>query len=211
MTDTRPTRRTQEARSAATRGKILDATLECLVEHGYSGTSTPEVCRRAGVSRGALLHHFPTKAELVTRAVSHLAERRGEELRARRERTPAGAGRDSLDAILETLWAAFFTGPFFFAALELWTAARCDRELHAALLPIEEAVGRAIRKSQATAMQPLVGEDPALSQKLDDVVALTIHLLRGMALQKLLKDDDKNRRRLFEVWKRMVEATLRSA
>ena len=63
------------------RQRLLEATVECLVEHGWSGTSTTLVSQRAGVSRGAQLHHFPTKNDLVVAAVEHLSEVRGEELR----------------------------------------------------------------------------------------------------------------------------------
>ena len=63
------------------RQRLLDATVDCLVEHGWSGTSTTLVSQRAGVSRGAQLHHFPTKNDLVLAAVAHLSEMRGQELR----------------------------------------------------------------------------------------------------------------------------------
>ena len=63
------------------RPRLLEATVDCLVEHGWSGTTTTLVSRRAGVSRGAQLHHFPTKNDLVVAAVEHLSELRGEELR----------------------------------------------------------------------------------------------------------------------------------
>src|SRR5882672_9007518 len=81
-------RRTQEERSATTRALLLDATLECLTELGYARTTTTEIAERGGVSRGAQLHHFPTKAELVTEAVEHLFERRNEESREPFARLP---------------------------------------------------------------------------------------------------------------------------
>ena len=111
-------RRTQAERRAETRGRLLDATLECLAELGYTGTTTTEVVRRAGLSRGAQVHHFPTKAELVVAAVEHLFHRRHEEFRqafAERERT--------LDAALDLLWE-MFQGPTFDAWLELVVAGR---------------------------------------------------------------------------------------
>src|ERR1700712_4049427 len=121
------TRMTQEERTRVMRQRLLDATFECLVEHGFSGTSTTLVSRRAGVSRGAQLHHFPTKNALVLAAVEHLSEVRGLELREAATRLPDGPGRTR--AVLEML-AAQFTGPVFAAALELWVAARTDTALH---------------------------------------------------------------------------------
>src|SRR4051794_21328718 len=77
----------QEERSRAMRARLMDATIECLVERGFGGTSTTLISERAGVSRGAQLHHFPTKNALVVAAVGHPTEGRGAELAA-----PAAAG-----------------------------------------------------------------------------------------------------------------------
>jgi len=65
------------------RARLMDATIECLVERGFGGTSTTLVSELAGVSRGAQLHHFPTKNDLVVAAVEHLTEVRGAELAVR--------------------------------------------------------------------------------------------------------------------------------
>ncbi|GAA2714766.1 hypothetical protein GCM10010429_35150 [Micromonospora olivasterospora] len=83
--------------------------------------------RRGGpgrVSRGAQLHHYPTRAALVTAAVTHLTERRAAELRTEAEALPAGPQR--LDRVIDLLGAAF-TGPLFVAALELWVAVELAR------------------------------------------------------------------------------------
>src|SRR3954449_2997046 len=83
----------QEERTRLMRARLLEATVECLVERGFAGTSTTLVSERAGVSRGAQLHHFPTKNDLVVAAVEHLAERRGAELEAAAAQLPAGGRR----------------------------------------------------------------------------------------------------------------------
>ena len=75
------------------RARLMDATIECLVEHGFGGTSTTLISERAGVSRGAQLHHFPTKNDLVVAAVEHLTEVRGAELAAAAAAVPHGAHR----------------------------------------------------------------------------------------------------------------------
>ena len=80
---TAATRVPQADRTRAMRARLLEATVELLVERGFAGTSTTLVSDRAGVSRGAQLHHFPTKNDLVVAAVEHLTERRGAELAAR--------------------------------------------------------------------------------------------------------------------------------
>ena len=100
-------RRTNEERSAETRARLLEATTECLVELGYSNTTTTAIAERAGVSRGAQLHHYPTKAELVTAAVEHLCERLDAEFRAAIVRVPEGGQPEVLDIVHHDTLAAF--------------------------------------------------------------------------------------------------------
>src|SRR4029079_12080139 len=112
------TRVPQEERTRAMRARLLEATVELLVEKGYAGTSTTLVSERAGVSRGAQLHHFPTKQDLVVAAVRHVTEVRGAELAAAAESLP---GSRRTRAVLQVL-GDHFTSPVFTAALELWVA-----------------------------------------------------------------------------------------
>src|SRR5512139_2951702 len=98
----------QEERTRAMRQRLLEATVELLVERGWSGTSTTLVSKRAGVSRGAQLHHFPTKNDLVLAAVEHLSEVRGRELAEAAVDLPTGRRRTR--AVLEML-ADHFTSP----------------------------------------------------------------------------------------------------
>ena len=193
-------RRTQEERSAETRARLLDATLESLIEFGYARTSTTAVCARAGLSRGAQLHHFPTKADLVIAAVAHLARRRADELR--REAVPAGSDAQRLAHALDAIWASF-SGPLFSAALELWVASRSDAELRASLVRFERQVGRAMSALFAELAGPA-----APPREVRQLLELTFHVMRGMALQRILRGDDTERRRLFELWKRLVSDSL---
>jgi len=126
-------RRLQE-RSVATRRKLLDAALECLVDRGYSGTTTIETARRAGVSRGAQLHHFPTKAALLTAAVEHLLTRRIAEFRT--AFADADAGASDVGTAIDVLWS-MFEGPTFVAWTELWVGARTDPELVASVVEMD--------------------------------------------------------------------------
>src|SRR5262249_54965869 len=128
-------RRTQEERSAAMRARLLDATIACLDELGYARTTTPEIARRAGVSPGAQLHHFPTKQELVTSAVQHLFERRHAEFLAAFAAVPEGADRRA--AGIDLLWA-MFEGATFHAWLELAVAGRTDPELRRRMTELGE-------------------------------------------------------------------------
>ena len=201
-------RRTQEERSAATRAALLDATIECLIEVGYVGITTTQVAARAGVSRGAQVHHFPTKADLVTQAVQHLAARRGEELRAEagRRLPAAGTGPERVEVAIELLWSAY-SGPLFLATIELWVAARTDPGLWTHLQPVERRLGRAIR----ALCKELLGLDEA-SPAVDDAIDLTLELMRGMALGGARPRSDEDRpRRLLEAWKGHLATALEAA
>src|SRR5690348_12172766 len=94
--------RTNAQRRDETRRALLDAAVESLVQHGFAGTTTLEVQKKAGVSRGALLHHFPSKAELLVATIAHLAEMRGRDLKQRSTGLPSGPAR--IEAVLDLIW-----------------------------------------------------------------------------------------------------------
>lgn len=77
VAETKPPRRTQAERSAAMRARILKAAVTCLYKHGYGATTTVSVAALAKVSRGAMLHHFPSKADLMLATLAHVLELNG--------------------------------------------------------------------------------------------------------------------------------------
>ncbi|HZN73505.1 MAG TPA: TetR/AcrR family transcriptional regulator [Micromonosporaceae bacterium] len=192
----------QQERSRVTQARLLEATVECLVAYGWSGTTTTVIAERAGVSRGAQLHHYPTKATLVMAAVEHLAERRAAEIRAEAAGLPDGARR--LDRVVDML-ATAFTGPLFVAALEVWVAARTDAELRAALIPVEARVGREMHRLTVE----LLGADER-RPGVREAVQATLDLLRGLGVANLLSDDSRRRRALLTTWKRQLATVLDS-
>src|SRR4051812_49076460 len=137
--------RSNSERTADSRLLILDAAVACLVEEGYAGASTLAGQARAGVSRGRLLHHFPSRAELLVAATEHLATTRLAETQRRAAELMAGLppGPERVDRAIELMWATFQEPPFW-AAVELWTAARTDPALRAALRGEERRLRAAI-------------------------------------------------------------------
>jgi len=191
----------QEERTRVMRQRLLEATVDCLVERGWSGTSTTLVSKRAGVSRGAQLHHFPTKNDLVLAAVEHLSEVRGQELQDAATQLPRGQRRTR--AVLEML-AKHFTSPVFTAALELWVAARTDETLQEAVGPLEQRIGREIHRHTVE----LLGVDETQSG-MRELVQATLDLVRGLGLANTISDDTARRKRILDEWARTLDDRLR--
>jgi AcrR family transcriptional regulator len=193
----RTVRRTQAERSATTRGHLLDATLACLHELGYARTTTTEIAQRAGVSRGAQLHHFPTKVELVTQAVEHLFERRHAEFLAAFETLAAGQeGR--LVAAIDLLWS-MVNGSAFLAWLELAVAARTDPEL---ARPVGELTRRFVALVDATFRQLFPGGERNPFFELAPRFAFAV--LDGLALARLHDQDAAGAERVIDMLKRLT-------
>lgn len=195
------TRVPQEERTRAMRARLLEATLELLVERGFAGTTTTLVSERAGVSRGAQLHHFPTKNDLVLAAVAHVTEVRGEELAAAATRLPTGPRRTR--AVLDML-ADHFTSPVFTAALELWVAARTDPDLLAAVEPLEQRVGRDTHRLTVE----LLGAEES-QDGVRELVQATLDLVRGLGLASTIGDDTRRRQRILDRWAEVLDERLR--
>jgi AcrR family transcriptional regulator len=192
------TRRSQAARSASTRQALLDATIACLVEDGYANTTTSRVAERAGVSRGAHLHHFQTRQALLVAAMEHLAERRGEHLLAAAETLPEG--RKRIGAGLDLLWSGY-AGPLYQAALDLWTHARTDPDLRERLVAVE----RRLDRETAHVSRRLFGE---LSERpgFERLLEMATATMRGLALLETLHPGSgRNRKQWTYCRERLVE------
>jgi AcrR family transcriptional regulator len=194
------TRVPQEERTRAMRARLLEATVELLVEKGYAGTSTTLVSERAGVSRGAQLHHFPTKQDLVVAAVLHVTEVRGAALAAAAENLPSGPKRTR--AVLQVL-GDHFTSPVFTAALELWVAARTDPDLLAEVAPLELKVGRETHRMTLD----LLGADES-QPGVRELVQATLDLVRGLGLANTISDDRRRRTRILDQWATTLDDAL---
>lgn len=195
------TGRTPQAdRTRAMRARLLEATVDLLVERGYAGTTTTLVAERAGVSRGALLHHFPAKEHLVVAAVEHLTDLRGAELATALARVPQGVGRTR--KVLVAL-GRHFTSPVFTAALELWVAARTDEALLAAVAPLERKVGREAHRLTVEAL----GADES-REGVRELVQATLDLVRGLGLATTVTDDSRRRRRILDRWADVLDKEL---
>ncbi|MER7625544.1 TetR/AcrR family transcriptional regulator [Streptomyces sp. NPDC126503] len=184
----------KQDRSRATRQRLLEAAVSCLAEHGWAGSTVAVVAERAGVSRGAAQHHFPTREDLFTAAVEYVAEERSQALRA----LPA---RDREEAVAGIV--ALYTGPLFRAALQLWVAAAHEDQLRDRVAELEARVGR---ESHRIAVD-LLGADESRPGVRETVQGL-LDMARGLGLATLLTDDTTRRERVVSQWARLVGEAL---
>jgi len=188
-TETR--RRTQAQRRAATRGALLDAALDCLVEEGYANLSTRKVAERAGVSQGTQMHYFPSRATFLAEAVRHVTLKLMAELREH-EGSRAGSASRRLEELLDRVWQ-IHTGPVSQATMELWTAGRTDPEVGAAMREVARDIDRLIAQGAAELCPELMAK-PRAGELLD----MTLSTMRGLALLQPAGDRDDLERR----WRR---------
>ncbi|MCR8945970.1 TetR/AcrR family transcriptional regulator [Streptomyces bacillaris] len=184
----------KQDRSRATRQRLLEAAVACLAEHGWAGSTVSVVAERAGVSRGAAQHHFPTREDLFTGAVEYVAEERSAALRA----LPV-QGRAEVVAALVDL----YTGPLFRAALQLWVAASNEDQLRPRVTELEARVGR---ETHRIAVE-LLGADESRPGARETVQGL-LDMARGLGLANLLTDDTVRRARVVAQWAALVEEGL---
>lgn len=194
-------RRAVQGRTVDVQRRILDAAVEVLLEHGYAGASTLQIQERAGVSRGRLLHHFPSRDALLVAATQHLA-------RARVGVLPTGYTwpedlGDRIDKVVDVM-AETFTQGYFWAATELWLAARTHTEIRDALLPGERDIARAVR----LAMDEFFGPDLCAREGYEDVREVLFTSLRGMALTTTFDPREEPTRRHVQRLKRLARTAL---
>jgi AcrR family transcriptional regulator len=180
-TDHHP-RRTQAERSAETTTKLLEATAASLAEVGYARTSTTDICRRAGVSRGAMLHHFPSKAVLVSAACEHIVDSWAAEFRRAIEAVPVV--EDRINAAIDVLWE-LWNGPAVTAWFELVVAGRTDPDLR----PHVALVAWRLRETALSTWRELfaVPDDlwPDVVPLFDAVPLFMFAVLDGLALSQM--------------------------
>jgi AcrR family transcriptional regulator len=170
-----PARRSQSERRAETRGRLLDATIESLIEVGYAGTTIRHVTDLAGVSQGAQSHHFPHRVDLVASAFEQLAEQRESRYTERARELPDDP-TERIRALLDLLWEDF-SSPLFTVALKLWIAAAEDEELRERLVPVERRIYDGLSQLAAEVAGPLATE-PDFERRL----AVATNTVAGLAL-----------------------------
>jgi len=193
-------RRTQQQRREETRRRLLDATITVLVEQGYARLTTIEVAKRAGVSQGAIFTHFDTKADLLCAAVEHLFPRLIQDYLAGLSALPNG--RDRISAAIQLLWIVF-QRPELQAAIELYVAARTDRELQAALAAMEGP-----HRDNLVRVARELFPEAASHHEFEAVIELVIDAVQGGAIARVARPDHPAIQRMLKVLTRFVHRSF---
>ena len=174
-----------------------------LRKKGYAHFRTADVARAAGVSRGAQLHHFATKEKLVYATMEHVFTNVLETSRSRAR--SVGKDDDPLEKVIADGRDFFFSTPFFISLdIATWISSKAFRQklmgmVRKARLPAEQAWLEALMAS-------------GMSEKTaDDVLWLTLGLVRGLAIRMLWQDEPERFDRLLALWRDIVDAYVQSA
>lgn len=195
------TRRTQDQRRKAMRNCILDATLDCLAQYGYAATGVRQIVEQAGVSRGALSHHFPSMNNLILEAARHLMNRVYERLATVLQQLPDA--EDRMQEVIQTAWREFFASEVNAIYLELLVAARRDEELAEVLGQLSREIEQKLGDAATLFFEPV----PGAVNEVIEIMHLNRWVLRGIALDAPLIPNDGVQRALA-VWTKLVSTQI---
>jgi AcrR family transcriptional regulator len=196
-------RRTQAERTEATRTAILKAAANLIRRRGYARFRTADVAAEAGLSRGAQLHHFPTKDSLVVATLEYVFEQA--QVLSRRRAAAVNRPRDLIEAVIEDA-REFFFSEHFMVAIDIVLSTSTDQAVRKQIFDIS----RKARRPVETAWTEALAASGVPASVSADIVALTLSLVRGMALRTLWDNDPKWFDELFAVWRRMIKIFLDS-
>ncbi|PPJ20010.1 TetR family transcriptional regulator [Nocardia nova] len=185
----------KQDRSRATRRRLLEATIDCLAEMGWAAATVAVVAERAGVSRGAAQHHFPTREDLITAALEYMFDTRMAQSKAEAAAvTEVAQGVGRTEAVVAQLVESYTT-PLFKAALQVWTHAAADPVLRERIVPLEAHFGRVSHRLAVEALG-VDDSDPVAHH----LVQATLDMARGLGLADVLTDDSVRRKQIVHQW-----------
>ncbi|WP_141400470.1 TetR/AcrR family transcriptional regulator [Magnetospirillum sp. 15-1] len=194
----------QEAKSLKAQDIICRAAIACLCELGYAETSINRVVERAGVSKGALQHHFPTKEDLITTVADRLIQRSVERHNQFRMEA-AKSSADDLGAYLRSMWADLINTKPYRAMLEILNAARTDRKLRERLSPRLLHWNTELDRHWGSIFEAAGGGENDVQL----IMVMSRCLMRGLVIQGLFGDDTGQSEKVVERWIEMVAPLLR--
>ncbi|MBA4286111.1 MAG: TetR family transcriptional regulator [Xanthomonadaceae bacterium] len=204
MTASPRPRRTQAERSDQMRQRLLEATLQSLAEDGYAGSTLSSIVRRAGVSRGAQVHHYPNKQALMLDAaedlVRHTYRQLGELLLSIKDED------DRLTRLVDAAWEQVFSTPLFHAYSELLIASLRDQDL-------AEALKGRLKLVQGVYAPAVEHYFEPINASKADLHAMFVQLsffLVGLATQAHLMNDRAWVQSHLDLWSRQAALIMRA-
>jgi len=179
----------QARKSRATQRLIIDTTIKCLAKYGYHETTYIRISEESGISRGAMRHHFPSRADIMKTTIEQLHQKRLAAFRKASANIPAGASRTK--ASIEALWQ-HVNHPMFMVFIDLALAARKDRELAAIFRPAQ----RVFRQECYYSALDLFPEWLKHREQLRTAIDLSLYMMEGMVLDDLSPDGEDAARML---------------
>ncbi|HEV8020932.1 MAG TPA: TetR/AcrR family transcriptional regulator [Candidatus Lustribacter sp.] len=191
----RPARRSQEQRSAQTRERLIVAAIDCIARVGYVEATTTLIVKTAKVSRGALQHHFATKADLIVAVIDRVSE----ELNLRFDVAAlAAAPLDArVAAIVDRYWEVF-TGKTFRAVLGISLGIAGEPALAKRLAHNLDLA----RESYGVVWQELFRDAGRTDEQLSALRRVVMSAARGFAVLKILQprgDTNRDRSTLYDI------------
>jgi AcrR family transcriptional regulator len=199
-----PRRRTQAERSEETRTRILKAAANLIRTRGYARFRTADVAAAAGLSRGAQLHHFPTKDALVVATLAYVFEQA--QVLSRRRAAAVDRPRDLVEAVIADA-REFFFSEHFKVAIDIVLSTSTDQSVRKQIFDISRKARRPVEAAWTEALAASGVPGPLAA----DIVALTLSLVRGLALRTLWDNDPEWFDRLFLVWREMIKVFVADA
>jgi AcrR family transcriptional regulator len=190
-------RRSQKQRSAETSARLMNATIDLLHDRGLARTSTPEIARAAGVSRGALTHHFAGREAIISASVADMLARTTRDLHRFAEDFVARGG--SSDEIVDYIWA-MMSDRLFYVTMEYLPEARHNPDFKADLIPVVKEFHAGL-DAIWTALAARTGVAPDHARI---VMNATMCLVRGMIAQTVLRRDPAYYEEMLGFWKQQV-------
>lgn len=187
----------QAEKSQMTRTSILEATLQCLVQVGYAQTTTEKIASQAGISRGAMTHHFKSRAMVFNAVAKYIVEKRAAEYERLIDGIVVAPGTlPSEKHMRETIAVChrYYVAPSFVALHELLRGARTDPALKRALTALEKSLDQKISDAMLKRFPYLAVVEETREMLMDLIMSsmqgvavdLAPHLKKGKRLERLL-------------------------
>lgn len=194
-------KRTQAQRTEETTTALFEATMELMLSDGLSRMTTQAIAKRAGVSRGALTHHFQSREELVAEAIHHHLTALNTKLLAFAKTMQQN--ETEVGAIADFLWKMMSDGVFY-VTLEYLPEVRHNEALKARLVPVTKEFHDGLE-----AIWSHVATKTSCEPKQASIILnMTMCLFRGMIAQTILRDDPAYYREMLTQWKHILPMLL---